>query len=143
MILYAESSALLTWLLGQDGAEAVEAAVSAAGIVIVSDLSVAECHRTITREHSLKGLRAADAARARRTLAAAASGWQMLRITPEILERVGQPFPAEPLRTLDAIHVASALHARAAIPDLAFLTLDSRIRNAASQLGFEVLPAAP
>jgi predicted nucleic acid-binding protein len=42
---------------------------------------------------------------------------------------------------LDAIHLATALQARAALPDLALLSLDRRIRTCGEQLGFQVLPA--
>jgi hypothetical protein len=56
------------------------------------------------------------------------------------MERARLPFPHEPIRTLDALHIASALLARTAIPDLAFLTLDERIRIASKELGFKILP---
>jgi hypothetical protein len=56
------------------------------------------------------------------------------------VERARLPFPHEPIRTLDALHIASALIGRAAIPDLALLTLDDRIRTAAKELGFKILP---
>ena len=42
--------------------------------------------------------------------------------------------------TLDAIHLASALVARSAIAGLDILSLDERIRKAASLLGVRVLP---
>ena len=44
------------------------------------------------------------------------------------------------IRTLDALHVASALNARAAVPDLAILSLDHKIRAVSQELGFTVLP---
>jgi len=50
------------------------------------------------------------------------------------------PFPVEPIRTLDAIHLASAILARAAVPDLALLSLDERVRANGRALGFTVLP---
>jgi hypothetical protein len=65
----------------------------------------------------------------------------MLRIGQEILDRARQPFPSEPLRTLDAIHLASTLIARSAVAGLALLSLDARICAAATRLGVDVLPA--
>jgi predicted nucleic acid-binding protein len=56
------------------------------------------------------------------------------------MERARLPFPHEPIRTSDALHIASALFGRGAIPDLALLTLDERIRTAARELGFKILP---
>jgi len=46
----------------------------------------------------------------------------------------------EPLRTLDALHVASVLAARSAIPNIALLSLDGRVRENGVALGFDVLP---
>ena len=59
----------------------------------------------------------------------------------EIVERARRPFPGEPIRTLDALHLASALTARTAITDLALLSLDDRIRNAGARLGLPLQPA--
>jgi hypothetical protein len=40
------------------------------------------------------------------------------------------------VRTLDAIHLASALFLREAFPDLVILTADERVRGNAALLGF-------
>jgi predicted nucleic acid-binding protein len=53
---------------------------------------------------------------------------------------VRRPFPEEPIRTLDAIHLATALLAKSLVPDLALLSLDERVRRSATQLGLTVLP---
>ncbi|OGP87951.1 MAG: hypothetical protein A2156_01605 [Deltaproteobacteria bacterium RBG_16_48_10] len=50
------------------------------------------------------------------------------------------PFPREPIRTMDALHLASALLLRSAISGLTMLSLDERIRTNALELGFAVLP---
>jgi hypothetical protein len=65
----------------------------------------------------------------------------MLRIASEIVDRARQPFPEEPIRTLDAIHLASVLVARAALPGLKLLALDERIRRSAKRLGLALAPA--
>jgi hypothetical protein len=64
----------------------------------------------------------------------------VLRIGAEIVERARQPFPGEPIRTLDAIHLASVLVARSAVAGLALLSLDDRIRRTARRLGLRVRP---
>jgi hypothetical protein len=73
-------------------------------------------------------------------LTAAASHWQILRVAPEIVERARQPFPGEPIRTLDAIHLASALTARTAIAGLLLLSVDDRLRKAGKKLGLGIIP---
>jgi len=77
----------------------------------------------------------------RRILAKAGAHWHRIPLRDEILDRAKRPFPVEPVRTLDAIHLASALVARSAVPDVALLTLDRRIREAGVGLGFEVVPS--
>src|SRR5205085_1158044 len=74
-------------------------------------------------------------------LNAVATRWALLGLDDEIMERARRPFPAEPIRTLDAIHFASALIGRKAIPELAMLSVDTRIRRAATRLGFPVVPS--
>lgn len=49
MNLYAESSAVLAWLLGDAGGEPVRKALSAAEIVLASHLTLIECSRILIR----------------------------------------------------------------------------------------------
>ena len=62
------------------------------------------------------------------------------RVAPETVERARQPFPGEPIRTLDAIHLASVLVARTAIVGLALLSLDDHVRKARKKLGLDIIP---
>ena len=140
MNLYAESSAVLGWLLDESSAADVRRLLAAAEIIVASDLTLIECDRVIFRAAALGELTEAEAADRRAHLTAAASHWQVLRIAPEIVERARQPFPGEPIRTLDAIHLASALAARTAIAGLALLSLDDRVRKAGKKLGLDVIP---
>jgi hypothetical protein len=39
----------------------------------------------------------------------ASAEWTMIDIAAELVERAAAPFPEEPVRALDAIHLASAL----------------------------------
>jgi predicted nucleic acid-binding protein len=139
--LYAESSAVLAWLLDEPTAPEVRRLLRAAEVTFASDLTLIECDRVLLRALALKELTAAEAADRRAHLAAAAAHWQILRIASEIVDRARQPFPEEPIRTLDAIHLASLLVARTAVPGLALLCLDVRVRQSARGLGVEVLPA--
>jgi predicted nucleic acid-binding protein len=138
--LYAESSAVLAWLLDESAAPQVRKSLASADMVVASDLTIVECDRVLHRAAALGDLTEADAADRRAHLATAASHWHVLRIGPEVVERARQPFPGPPIRTLDAIHLASALVARSAIAGLVLLSLDERIRRAASMLGVRVQP---
>jgi predicted nucleic acid-binding protein len=139
--LYAESSAILAWLLDETPSAEVRRLLNAAEIVVASDLTLIECARVLIRAVALGELTEAEAADRRAHLANAASHWQMLRIAEEIVDRARQPFPEEPIRTLDAIHLSSTLTARAAVAGLKLLSLDGRVRRAAKKLGIEVVPS--
>lgn len=139
--LYVESSAVLSWLFGEPSGEAVRELLERADLVITSDLTLVECDRTIHRAQVIGGISEAQAADRKSRLTVAMASWNLLRLDAEVIQRARQPFPAEPIRTLDALHVASALMARAAVPDLALLSLDDRVRASGRGLGLEVLPA--
>jgi predicted nucleic acid-binding protein len=138
--LYAESSAPLAWLLEQDHGRLVADTLARAELVIASDLTVVECDRVLIRAVALDELRESDAVDRQARLNAVSARWTLLALDEEIVERARRPFPAEPVRTLDAIHLASALTARKAVPDLVLLSLDTRIRQAANRLGFMLAP---
>lgn len=140
MTLYAESSAVLAWLLDEAAGGPVRERLSGAEVVVASDLTLTECDRVVIRATTLGDLTEGDAADRRAHLRAAAAHWHVLRISGEIVERARQPFPGDPIRTLDAIHLASALVARSAAPGLEVLSLDDRIRTAATKLGLSVQP---
>jgi len=141
MILFAESSAILAWLLGEPrGAEVVDA-LEAAEHVIVSDLLFVECARNLIRGAMLGRITDQELASRRQLLAQASANWQTQRVAVAILNRSKQPFPREPVRSIDALHLASALHVASALPGLRMLSLDRRVRENAAELGFEVVPA--
>jgi PIN domain len=139
--LYAESSAILAYLLGEPGGEAVANLLATARRVIISELTLAEVDRTLLRAHHGGQLVASDLAEVRVHLAEISARWFLQRMAPEIFERARRPFPIEPIRTLDALHLAGALEALNAAPSLALLSLDRRVRENAQELGLPLLPA--
>ncbi len=140
MSLYAESSAVLAWLLDEDAGSFVRRTLAKTPIVLASDLTLIECDRVLHRAAALGELTEAEVADRRAHLAAATAHWHVLRIGPEVVDRARQPFPGDPIRTLDAIHVASALVARSAVAGLELLSLDDRIRGVAKKLGLKLVP---
>ncbi len=140
MIVYAESSAVLSWLLGEPPGPAVRRTLEAAEFVVASDLTLVECDRAFHRVHSLGELSTERFVELRSELVRLASGWVLLRVSDEIVERARDAFPEGPIRSLDALHLASALHTAALIPETALLTHDERVRRCALALGLRLLP---
>jgi predicted nucleic acid-binding protein len=139
--LYAESSAVLAWLLAEPDGDPVRDGLRDAQVVIASDLTLIECERVLTRAVALGRLSEGDAAERRALLRRAAGHWIVLRLDDEVAERAGRPFPNEPIRTLDAIHLASALVGSTAVPGLRLASLDQRIRGSAQAMGLELWPS--
>ncbi len=140
MIVYAESSAVLSWLLGEPAGPSVRRTLEAAEFVVTSDLTLVECDRAFHRARSLGELSTAKFAELRSELGRLAAGWILLRLSDEIVERARDAFPEEPIRSLDALHLASALNTAALIPETALLTHDQRVRRGALALGLRLLP---
>ena len=100
MSVYAESSALLAWLLDEAAAAEIRRLLAAADIIVASDLTLIECDRVLLRATALGELTEAEVADRKAHLIRAASHWHVLHIAPEIVDRARQPFPGEPIRTL-------------------------------------------
>ncbi len=135
MTLYAETSAVLRWLFAEDGGEEIRARLAAATKVTTSRLTLIEIRRVVRRAEREARLDAAQAADLLGVFAQAASTWAILEISDEVAHRSGEAFPIEPVRTLDAIHLASALFLRQALPDLSVLSSGERVRANAKALG--------
>jgi predicted nucleic acid-binding protein len=134
--VYLESSAALAWLLGEPRAGEVRAAVDGADRVVSSALTLTEVRRALVRAERLGELAAADGRRLRGLLARAARGWVLMEVSGAVLARADEAFPAEPVRTLNAVHLSTALLFAGAYADLAMLTFDERVARNAEALGF-------
>lgn len=139
-MVYAESSAVLAWLLGDDRGEEAGGILRGAKGVVASDLTLVECERVLIRAWSAGQLTEAEGADQWAFLGRVAQHWTRMRVGDEVVERALRPFPIEPVRTLDALHLASALVARSAAPGLSILSLDDRVRENAERLGFTAVP---
>ena len=141
MTIYAESSAILAWIFGETAGESVRTALGEADLVVTSDLSLIECERALIRATTLGEISEAEATDRRAVLRSAARHWVTLALDDEIQARAKRPFPGEPIRTLDAIHIATLQAGLTAVPGLRMLSLDTRVRASAGELGVGVLPA--
>ena len=130
MIYYFDTSAVVKLVVAEDGSDDVYARWCEPGAVRVSSaLLKAELLRAV-RDASPETKR-----RARQVLAMI----DLIVVDDAILETAAALDPSV-LRTLDAIHVASAL----AVEGLAaVITYDTRLAQAAANQGFAVLPGAP
>lgn len=134
-IRYVETSLLLAALLEQN-ADA-KRALRAPGRRLMSALTVAEANRAIVRARSMGRITSAQERAVARALRRFVARCDLVAITDDVLLRAGRPFPVEPIRTLDAIHLATA-EALGEQPSLvAILTLDVRVRTNATAMGYQ------
>ncbi len=140
MNVYAESSAVLWWLLDEPDGEAVRAVLETADVVVASRLTQLECLRGLVRLQALGARDAESLRRVAEVFARASAEWTMIDIVPEVLDRAATPFPEEPVRALDAIHLATLQVVRATGADVAVAALDRRVRRNATRLGIPVVP---
>jgi predicted nucleic acid-binding protein len=140
-IVYAESSAVLSWLLGEAGQQAVVDELAQADRVVTSVLTVIECSRALSRARDTRRVKPAEELAALRLLDQAAASWSVLDISDRVADRARGAFPHEPVRTLDALHLATAIAFADALGSLRVLSLDDRVRQNAGALGMELAPA--
>jgi len=138
--LYAESSAVLAWLIGEPAGEKARLALAEALRIVTSSLTVLECARSIARARAEGRLTATEEMAALHLLDSAASGWHVHDLSEDVLARARHRFPVEPIRSLDALHLATASKFREALGQLTLLSLDERIRANAPGLGLKLMP---
>lgn len=140
MVLYIESSAVLAWLLGEPPAIRILDMLRTAEQVVSSSLTSVECARGLTRARLLERLTSIQELAALQLLDQAESGWHIQELNAHVLARARAPMPGDPVRTLDALHIASASVLRDGLGPISMLSLDARVRACATGLGFPVVP---
>ena len=68
------------------------------------------------------------------------TGVETIRINRAVLNRASEAFPTQ-IRTLDAVHLASALLMSGRVPALRFATHDDELATAATAVGLRVIGA--
>jgi len=138
--LYLESSAALRDLLEGDSAAEIRAALRGAAMVVTSRLTLAEVARVLARLRVLEPEVAARVAERETAFLSETDLWTVQPLDEDVLVRCGRPFPIEPVRALDAIHLATIEKVSGAVREITVLSTDDRIRKNAVKLGFAVIP---
>jgi predicted nucleic acid-binding protein len=105
---------------------------------VTSALTLAEAGRAIIRARATGLLTAEEEQAAARALRTFERRCFVLDVDRAVLDRVRRPFPVEPVRTLDAVHLATAELLDAARPLLTIVTRDDRVRKNAAAFGYAV-----
>lgn len=133
---YIEASALLAALL--EGDAAARKSLRARGTLVTSLLTFAEARRGLVRARHGGRLSAEQERSALRALSRLRARCTTIAVTDSILDIAGRPFPAEPIRTLDAVHLATVASITDAPQFATVITRDERVRSNALAAGYVV-----
>lgn len=129
--LYLDTSAVLGAVLEIGTTPAVEERIRDADVLITSRLSLVEAARALIRLRQLGDVDEECLADAGRQIEALWSRCDIWELTRPVCELAAQVMPLRRLRTLDALHLSTYLMARRRFDDLALLTADTRLEEAA------------
>ena len=121
-----------------EGDAAALKSVRTRGRQVTSALTIAETARAILRARVGARLTADEERAAVRALRRFERRSFMVAVTDSVLARVRRPFPVEPIRTLDAVHLATAELLGEPPPLVTIVTRDARVRDNAEALGYAV-----
>jgi uncharacterized protein len=131
---YIESSALVAALLERDAAALKS--IRTRGRPVTSALTIAETARAILRARATTRLTVEEERAAVRALRRFERRCYLVAVTDTVLDRVRRPFPVEPIRTLDAVHLATAELLGEPPQLVTVVSRDARVRDSAQALGY-------
>ncbi len=129
--VYLDTSAILRAVLEAGSSPEIERRVTEARVLIASRLALVESARALLRLRKsalVAEARLADAARELDALWARCDLWEL---TPEVCDLAASVAPSRPVRTLDALHLATYLLARRRLGEVDLITADRRMAEAA------------
>ena len=136
LLRYIESSALVAAILERDAEALVQ--IREIGRRVTSALTLAEAERAVIRARAAGRLGLREERSALRDFQRFARRCSIISVTADILTRAGRPFPVEPVRTLDAIHLAT-IELMGETPQLVtVVTRDERVARNARAFGYAV-----
>lgn len=138
MKAYLDSSILLRVVMGEPKRLPEWSRITSA---VASEIARVECLRTLDRLRLAGSMDDRELARRRATMLELLSGIETIRLNRAVLDRASEAFPTQ-VRTLDAVHLASALLLSAHVPALRFATHDAELATAALAVGLRVIGAA-
>lgn len=128
--LYLDTSAVLRAVLENGTSPEIEARIAAAPALVTSRLSLVESSRALHRLRQVGEVSEAKLADAEREIGAVWARCELWELTPSVCDRARRVAPGKPLRTLDALHLATFVLAREKIEGLALVTVDNRLQAA-------------
>lgn len=138
--LYLDTSAFVKLFVDEPESDALNAELSAAGEIVLSDLAMTELASALARRAREQLLTSAEAKRLYAHAERVVSACRVVECTPPVQRRAARLLLTSrqvPLRTLDAMHLALAIESDVST----LVTYDPRLREAAAAQGLFTAPA--
>lgn len=136
--LYLDTSALLKAFVSEDGTAEVRAWMRMAEVHVSSAIAALETASALARLRREGGSGSATG-QAWKAFEEAWKDCAQVQVD-EVLAEAARLIASHPLRSLDAIHLASALRIQGSGHSIHFACFDDRLRAAALEEGLEILP---
>ena len=133
-VRYLETSALLCWLFDEPDSRTVIKTINDAELICTSELTRIETLRALARAHREKIIDSKERTALTQLFDVKLRGWFRMSIDESVVSGAAVDFPIEPVRSLDAIHLATALEYKKLYPDIKMVSLDERIQRNAKDL---------
>lgn len=129
--LYLDTSVALRATLEQGTTPEIEQRIAAAPVLVTSRLSLVESARALLRVRLNGRVAESRLADVRRELDTLWTRCELWELSQPVCDLAAILAPDKPLRTLDALHLATFLLARRRIEGLQLVTADQRLEDAA------------
>lgn len=140
MIAYFDASALVKLLVDEDGSDDAAALWDAAHTLVCTRVAYAEVRAALAAAHRDGRLNSPQLRSAKRSWERFWDAMRVIELDPDLDEPSGRLAEAHALSGFDAIHLASAL--LLGLHDVVVATWDARLWQAASAMGYAMLPAS-
>jgi predicted nucleic acid-binding protein len=135
-----DSSAIVPLLVAESGSEAMRRLHAEDPEVVAAAITPLEVASALWRRRHRGELTLDAHQHAEHGFAILSRAWREVLYLPELTETARDLLSRHPMRSLDALQLASAIAAAGNVRDLVFVTLDDRLAAVAQAEGFPVLP---
>jgi len=139
-LIFWDASAIVPLLLVDDASDEMHGVLREDNDMMVWWGSPVEVLSALARAERSRAVQSGDPELARRALRGLTDRWNEIQPSDEVGERAGTVLLRHPLRAADALQLAAALTwARGRPPGHAFVSLDTRLAEAARREGFDLI----
>lgn len=138
LTVYAETSAVLRVML--EGDRALGDVFASASRLVTSKLTFVEADRGLRRARAERRLDPRRFTRGERWLARFARACDAMPLTDDVVDRAKRDCRVEPVRTLDAVHLASIRLWDERLGSITVASTNRRVRANAAAWGFALFP---